>query len=431
MYTTAANSGTSGLLNFLVMGPPIGSMKRSPTTFFTNCALALLFALLPVFAHPAYAAKPQETVLHSFKGIPDGATPSSSLTSDGAGNIYGTTQYGGLACPQSQYGCGTVFELSPNGNGGWNETVLYRFTGGTDGAIPVAYVIFGNGGDLYGTTSSGGAYGYGVVFQLSHAGAGWSETVLYSFANAGDGASSSNGLVIDPAGNLYGTTFFGNGATGSGTVFKLSPSGGNWTEQVIYDYDDAIYGGFAGLVMDGAGNIYGTTFDTVYELSPNGGKWNANVIHTFAGAPGDGYLAEGTLVLDKAGNLYGTTFHGGALNNGTVYELSPGESGQWVERVLLSFPKINHPTYGGNQGGYYPWGGVVLDAKGNIYGTTNEGGTWGQGVVFELVNGKGGYKEKVLWQFSSDGGGSQGNLLIDSKGNLYGAGGGVVYEVTP
>ncbi len=345
------------------------------------------------------------------------AYPQSSLTFDGAGNLYGTTYGGGL------FGYGTVFELSPNGNGGWNETAIYSFTGGTDGANPTyCYMMFDGVGNLYGTAYGGGANGYGVVFELSPVGTSWTETVLYSFANTPDGANPVNGLIMDPAGNLYGKTFYGG--AGDGIVFELSPSGAMWTEQAIYAAETEAND--AGLTMDADGNIFGTTYSTVFELSPNGnGAWNPTVIHTFTGAPKDGWGAEGTPVLDQAGNIYGTTTSGGGENYGTVYELSPGKRGEWTEKILHTFTAKLVPGGGANGGS--PWAGIVFDGAGNIYGTTFDGGyldVWpgSTGTVFKLApSDKGGYLEKVLWSFWPPNGEiPYSSLILDSAGKLYG-----------
>jgi uncharacterized repeat protein (TIGR03803 family) len=392
--------------------------------FVTSGALTLtaLSALLLSAARPAQSST--EIVLYNFTGGSDGGAPTSRLTFDGTGNIYGTTQYGGL-------GFGTVFELSPNGKRGWNETVLYSFTGGADGAYPLySYVIFDSAGNLYGTTIDGGANGYGVAFELSPAGRSWTETVLYNFcshAGCADGANPVNGLIMDPAGNLYGTT---NGSVVEGTVFELSPSGGGWKEQVIYLVG---VNNVPGLTMDVDGNIFGTSTSTAFELSPNGnGGWTPMVIHTFAGGLKDGSLPEGAPVLDKRGNIYGATYSGGAKNNGTVYKLSHGKKG-WTEKIL-------HPFKGGTRDGANPYSGSVLDAAGDIYGTTSVGGKSNDGTVYELVApvGKGSYKEKLLWSFNAaDGYYPLGSLILDSAGNLYGtagggsSGAGVVFEVTP
>ena len=387
--------------------------------------ICLFLCLTTLAARPAQAQT--ETVLYNFcsaLSCADGIYPKSSLTSYG-GNYYGTTYTGGVN------GEGTVFELSPNGSGGWNETVLYNFSEGTDGANPLASVIFDSVGNLYGTMPHGGAYGYGVVFELSPVGASWTETVLYSFAGGADGAYPFVGVRMDPAGNLYGTTFGSN--FGTPTVFELSPSGGGWTKQVIYSV--ATSNG-AALTVDAAGNIFGVGYSTAFELSPNGnGGWNPTVIHTFTGSPKDGSDPNGTPVLDQAGNLYGTTSEGGTDDEGTVYKLSPGRKGKWTERILHSFK-------GETKDGGYPFGGIVFDAAGNMYGTTSEGGNYGnQGTVFKLVApvGRGSYREKVLWNFTqTDGGYPYCSLILDSAGNLYGTtyyggatGSGVVFEVTP
>lgn len=179
--------------------------------------------------------------------------------------------------------------------------------------------VFDSAGNLYGTTMEGGAYGFGVAFELSPQGSSWTEAVLHSFTAGSDGSNPEAGLLIDRAGNLYGTTL-------SGAVFELIPSGGGWTFQTIYQ---ASSGSESGLTMDGAGNLYGASIATVFKLSPNGnGGWNPDVIHTFAGAPKDGYWASGAPVLDAAGNLYGTTGYGGIKNDGTVYELIPITKGK-------------------------------------------------------------------------------------------------------
>jgi uncharacterized repeat protein (TIGR03803 family) len=279
-----------------------------------------------------------------------------------------------------------------------------------DGKIPVSSVIFDKVGNLYGTTSSGGMYGQGVVFELSPEGGSWTETVLHSFGGyLGDGISPRGDMIFDPAGNLYGTTAVG-GNPSPGTVFEMSPFGGGWTEQVIYN---ELYGCYAGLTMDAAGNIFGASFSTVFELSPNGnGGWTSIVLHTFTGAPEDGSSAYGTPALDQAGNLYGTTYAGGAKNRGTVYKLNAGE---WTEEILYSFK-------GGLKDGGNPFAGIVFDKAGNIYGTALSGGN-SIGTVFELVApvGAGSYKEKVLWGFNNtDGAFPYSSLTLDSARNLYG-----------
>ncbi len=388
----------------------------------------LLSVLLLVTAHPASAQT--ETVLYNFTPVSNGSNPQSGLTSDRVGNLYGMTWIGGDA------GAGTVYELSPNGSGGWTHTVLHSFCVApncSDGNTPTyAYLTFDSAGNLYGTTYWGGANGYGVVFELSPAGTSWAETVLYNFCSQSgctDGANPVGNVIMDQAGNLYGTTFCTinesqNPPTSNGGVFELSPSAGGWTEKIIYRIG-ANNCSYAGLAMDASGNIFGLTNSTVFELSPNGsGGWNPTVVHTFSG-PNDGSSPEGTIVFDQAGNLYGTTTAGGTKGYGTVYKLSPGMNGEWTETILYSF--------GGDHDGLTPWAGIAFDAAGNIYGTTVGGGEFGVGTVsprfggtvFELVApiGIGTYYEKLLWSFQSADLAAQqpySSVLLGSGGNLYG-----------
>ena len=392
--------------------------------------VAVLSALTLIAARPAQAQT--ETVLYNFNGGSDGYEPQSGLVSDGAGNFYGTTLLGGLGCPGNQYGCGVVFEISPNGSGGWNESMLHSFSGPPDGANPfLAPMICDKAGNLYGTTEFGGTYNYGAVFELSPAGTSWTLTVLYSFSSYYDGVHPAAGLIMDAAGNLYGIT---SEYESPGSVFELSPASDGWTYQVIYAVDT-----WGGLTADASGNIFGyTSSGTVFELSPNGNSgWNSAVIHTFAGAPNDGASPQGSPVLDQAGNLYGATYYGGVKNSGTVYKLirptRKWQKGIWQEVILHSF--------GSSKDGSNPYAGIVFDASGNIYGTTNGGGKLNDGTVFELAaqSGKGWYKEKVLWSFDgADGTWPRSTPVLDGAGNLYGTavlGGsynaGVVFQVTP
>jgi uncharacterized repeat protein (TIGR03803 family) len=356
-----------------------------------------------------------EQVLYNFAGSPDGSQPSSSLTMYN-GNFYGTTYSGGL-------GYGTVYELSPNGSGGWTETILYSFCQNqdcTDGQNPTySYVIFDNEGNLYGTAYSGGNYGYGVVFELTPtATAPWNETVLYNFANSPDAANPSNGLIMDSAGNLYGIAFAGGDTNGNGCVFELSPSGGTWTENVIYNINST----YAGLTLGPTGNIYGTTYGSVFQLTPNGaGGWTPTVLYTFNSADSatEGSNPVGTLVLDSSGNLYGTTEAGGTNNAGVVFKLTPQTTGDWKETLLFSFGGT--AQFGAN--GATPFAGIVFDSSGNIYGTTQAGGKYGDGTVYELVapaSGKGAYKEHVVFNFNGEDGAQPESSLIVSSGYLYG-----------
>jgi uncharacterized repeat protein (TIGR03803 family) len=338
------------------------------------------------------------------------------------------------------------------------EKVLYDFSGGSDGLNPLAGVVFDTVGNLYGTTPNGGINGRGNVFELAPGANGkWTEKVLYSFNSDGiDGNYPSGGLVFDTAGNLYGTTAAGGtasacGSNGCGTVFELTPAAnGKWTEKVLHSFDCNTEGcgPVAGLIFDKAGNLYGTTFyngahfaGTVFELTPgSNGQWTEKVLSNFDQA-GDQPAAG--LIFDKAGNLYGTTSGGGAHFAGTVFELAPGSNGQWTEKVLYNFANSSSD-------GASPYAGLIFDAAGNLYGTT-EGGGIGSGcppfglcgTIFELTPGSNGqWTEQVLHTFDSsgkDGWSPQAGLIFDKAGNLYGTTrqggvtvkGGTVFRLTP
>jgi uncharacterized repeat protein (TIGR03803 family) len=400
-------------------------IERSSASMRSALSLAAVCVML-LAARPALAQT--ETVLYNFCSLrgtcPDGASPESSLTSDGAGNFYGTTQNAGWT-----YGSyGNVFELSPNGNGGFNEITLHHFSGGADGAYPRSSLTFDSAGNLYGTASDGGMYGYGVVFQLSRVGSNWNETVLYDFTNAGDGGNPWTAVIMDQAENLYGATI-GGGPGGSGTVFELSPSGDGWTERVIYSLTDSALFPLetSGLTMDGDGNIFGAAGFSVFQLSSNGsGGWDSNVIYTF---PPRYYSIDSTPVVDKEGNIFGTIMNEYKKKAGTgqVYKLTRVNN-EWEAQILAA--------WGDGTG---PEGGVVLDPAGNVYGTTVGGGTNGEGTVFESVPKSQRYQKKVLWNFDGiDGETPLGGVILDGAGNLFGTtwmggtqGLGTAFEVTP
>jgi uncharacterized repeat protein (TIGR03803 family) len=314
----------------------------------------------------------EETVLHNFSGGTDGATPYGNLAIDKSGNLYGTTTAGGAS------GVGTVFEVS-----GSTETVLYSFSGGTDGADPVAGLIQDGTGNLYGTTSQGGANGNGTVFELAAPktkGDNWTESVLYSFGTGSDGSDPVGGLSFDSSGNLYGTTSAG-GAYGFGTVFQLVP-GASWTENILYNFQNANDGAvpYAGLVSDKAGNFYGAATEggangggTVFELTSSKGNWTFNVLYSEPGWGISGSFRN--VVLDASGNLYATTHCDGAYNSGTVYELTPS-GGTWTYTLLYTFT--------GGTDGLYSVSNLVLN-QGKLYGTTLYGGANGNGVVYEVT----------------------------------------------
>jgi len=341
-----------------------------------------------------------ESVLYTFTGGTDGGTPMSALIFDQAGNLYGTTQWGGSS--NCQYGCGVVFKLAPNGGGTWTESVLYSFTGGKDGSQPWASLIFDATGNLYGTTAGGGNpkcqklfSGCGVVFKLApNADGSWTESVLYRFAGGRDGSTPVSGLIFDQTGNLYSTTWFGGPysgctdwkGTGCGVVFKLTPtSDGGWKEKVLHRL--TAQEGFwpvAGLIFDQAGNLYGTAqhggaygYGSVFELSPSAnGGWKEKGLHSFTNEDGSNPVT-GSLIFDQAGSLFGTTGSGGAHGSGIAFKLTHGSRGRWTEHVLHSFT-------GGNDGGS-PLAGLIFDQAGNLYSTTVAGGSDGAGVVFEIT----------------------------------------------
>jgi uncharacterized repeat protein (TIGR03803 family) len=347
---------------------------------------------------------PSLSTLASFGFGPAGASPEAGLVMDGSGNLYGTAYAGGPS------NAGTVFEIA---HGSGTLSVLASFNG-TNGANPSGTMILDGSGNLYGTTVYGGASVFGTVFEVAH-GSG-TITTLASF-NATDGAHPRGALIMDSGGNLYGTTNQGGGS-GVGTVFEVAAGSGTITALASFDKTDGA-NPWAGLVMDGSGNLYGTTlgggangYGTVFELAAGSGT-----ITTLASFDKtDGANPYGALVLDGSGNLYGTANQGGSRGDGTVFELAQGSG---TITTLASFS-------GGN--GRYPVAGLVMDASGNLYGTATQGGASNAGTVFEVAKATG--TITALASFNgTDGANPQGGLLLDSSGNLYGttAGGGTGY----
>jgi uncharacterized repeat protein (TIGR03803 family) len=348
-----------------------------------------------------------ETVIYSFCpnriNCTDGSWPITDLVFDATGNLYGTTFYGGSnGCGNS--GCGVVFELSPS-NGSWTETVLYTFTGGSDGAKPFTGVVFDQQGNLYGTTASGGTgscnvfwSGCGTVFQLSSSPTGWTETVLHSFNGRTDGNTPSGKLIFDTRGNLYGTTA-GAAPTDPGTVFQLTKTQSGWKEKVLYRFAGQDDGNSpeADLVLGKNGSLYGTTryggngtcsvygytgCGTVFEVKHSQGTWTERVLHSFRGGSEGAYPAAG-LIFNNNGNLYGTTAEGGVTQNcgnagcGTVFKLTPN-SARWNETFLHKFGDTTGD-------GAFPLGDLIFDSLGNLYSTTQYGGAYNEGSVFEIA----------------------------------------------
>lgn len=305
-----------------------------------------------------------ESVLHSFgANATDGQSPFGGLIMDSAGNLYGTTEYGGANGQATGMGDGTVFKISASGT----ESVFYSFGAtATDGVDPMSGLIIDGFGNFYGTTYGGGTIGYGTVFKINASG---TESILYSFGvNASDGRGPSGGLIMDSAGNLYGTTFSG-GTIGNGTVFKIDPAG---AETILHSFGP---GGSDGawpegnLIMDSAGSLYGTTSGaaTVFKLSPgSGGTYTETILYFFPG----GEAPHAGLILDGAGNLYGTTDFGGVYEEGTVFKLTLDVGGTYMETIVNSFSASATD-------GQRLLGSLITDSAGNLYGTTAYGGTYG------------------------------------------------------
>ena len=381
-------------------------------------SLTLILAFLLVTAVTQSAQAQTFSVLYTFAGGADGAFPEAALIRDAAGNLYGTTVENGQTFCSSY--CGNVFKIDPSGK----ETTLHTFKGGSDGSFPyVAGVVRDAHGNLYGTTEFGGKGlgSFGVVYKLSKTDR---ETILHSFAeNARDGEAPQSGVILDSAGNIYGTTLQGDGVGcrgfGCGTVFRIDKTG----KETTIPFNETLWGP-ATLTRDAVGNLYGTTYlsggtgcggpgcGTVFKIDKTGKR---TLLHAFQGAP-DGLIPNGNVVLDRAGNLYGTTWKGGNTTAcppsgcGIVYKIDK----KGKETVLHRF-SIND--------GLAPQGGLVLDSKGNLYGTTFGGGAAcapsGCGTVYKID--KTG-KETVLYSFtgSADGRFPYAGLVRDKAGNLYG-----------
>lgn len=373
-------------------------------------------------APPAQKGDPwTETVLYVFQGNTsnDGATPAGGVLFDSAGNLYGTTAYGGTGKCRvlgGLMGCGTVYELSPPAQKGgpWTETVLYSFQGGKDADFPSGDLVFDAAGNLYGATLFGGGkgttcntiYGFcGTVFQLTppkKKGGAWKEKVLHHFAGGTDGGNPNGGLVFDSKGAIYGTTQIGGyeggncGSGGCGTVFKLSPptkEGGAWKEVMLRRFKPGTSGAaepLAGVNFGRGGNLYGTTAGggnsgsgTIFQLAPgSNGKWAETVLYHFRDDT-DGAHPLGGLVFDANGNLFGTASGGGSAGGGTLFRLRPEMGGSWGFAALYEF---NAPP-----DGFSPAAGLIFDKSGNMYSTTQYGGS-GQacgnyrcGTVFKVI----------------------------------------------
>ncbi len=381
-------------------------------------------------------------MIYAFHGN-DGASPIAGLTLDGAGNLYGTTSQGGSA------GAGVAFQLIHRGTG-WVLNPLHEFVGSPDGYSPYSRVVFGRDGRLYGTTNSGGIQntdycglptGCGTVFTLTPPPTvckttlcPWTEEVIHAFyGQPYDGSQPGyGGVAFDQNGNLYGTTWIG-GPTNSacpfdrscGVVYQMSPSQGGWTETIIYDFQPGAPSGsnpWSGLVVDNLGNLYGTTGSAVYELTPGGDGWSETTLKSGVGSTGG-------VILDQSDNLYGTS-------DSVAFELSPTGNG-WTYTPLY--------TYGQDQG-QIPINGLAMDTAGNLYGAGSQGGLYGYGAIFKLSPAGGQWTYLSLHDFTggSDGRYPYGQVILDANGNVYGTtlyggnvsdcpgnnGCGVVFEIT-
>jgi len=419
------------------------SRSRSP---IISAFVILVLGIMMAPAAPAQTF----SVLHTFTGGPDGGNPG-TVAVGGAGVLYGTASQGGMT--SCQFGCGVIFRLALE-NSAWILSPLYEFTGGTDGANPDDMVV-GPSGILYGMTSGGGS-GFGTVFQFRPPVSPcksvlcyWDETVIHTFAGPpNDGASPDlSRLIFDPAGNVYGTTDAG-GMANVGTAFELSQSGGGWDIAILHNFtsgnmDDGRHP-LGGMIFDAQGNLYGTLnaggtrdLGAVYELTPSNGNWTESILYYFGyGQIDNGDSPTGSLLMDESGNLYGTNTTGGQNGGGTVFELTP-DSGQWVLSVLSN--DFDNPPG--------PTSGVAMDASGNVYGVSMYDGAFNFGMVYKLTHSGGGWTMTDLHDFT---GGSDGALpldavVLDASGNLYGTtysggtttgcngniGCGVVWEITP
>ena len=408
-------------------------------------------ALLLMPAAPAMAGW-NHYLAHVFKG-PNGGNPVGGVISDAAGNLYGVTRSGGA------FGDGTVFMLRPPqaGKTRWSETVLHSFNHAVgDGANPASGLVLDSGGNLYGTTAAGGALLYGTAFKLAppaRPALGWTETILHSFSDTGsDGSYPASKLIIGAGGSLFGTTFQG-GASGYGTVFELTPPtqpSSAWTETVLHGFGGADGSGPIGtLAADNAGNLFGTTENggnanggTVFELQPPAAgqnAWTESVLVSFSYAAGNGVSPLSGVVLDSTGDLVGTTYAGGKHGAGAVFSIRPPAPGQtqWQETLLHSF------LYDAAHGSF-PATGVIFDAAGNLYGTTQSGGKFNSGTLYQLLppaTGKALWSETVLHSFggsAGDGPAPNGTVVPDAAGNIFGTtynggkfGYGTVFKISP
>jgi uncharacterized repeat protein (TIGR03803 family) len=396
---------------------------NSPSHSKFQKIIRTLFAIIAPLALLTSAASASSTqIIYSFAGGNDGEYLDTDLVIDHVGNLYGSSVQGG------DFGSGTVFQLAPSSSG-WTHTVLYSFTGGADGGEPYKGVTLDAQGNLYGTAVTGGSGscegGCGVVFKLTKSGSTWTQTVIHAFTGGNDGSGPGSGLTFDSHGNLYGMTPTG-GAYGLGVVYQLhAESGGEWELNILHAFtggDDGSSASAGRLIFDAAGNLYGVTTvggahgdGVVFEVTHLQGAWRLLPLYAFRDQP-DGALPYGGLIFDKNGNLYGTTYYAGANDVGTVYKLTPTNSA-WKENVLYSFK--------GGSDGSSPISTLVMDKADNLYGTTSDGGdSCTCGVIFKLANNSNGtWTETVPYRFpgAPGAGFAYNGMVAGPNGIFYGA----------
>jgi uncharacterized repeat protein (TIGR03803 family) len=399
--------------------------------------LALSVLAAASFGTSKHARAATTNVLYSFEGGADGEYTDTDLVRDEAGNLYGTSVQGGA------HASGTVWQLHPNGDGSWTHTVLYSFTGGSDGGEPYKGVTLDAAGNLYGTAVTGGGGvcegGCGVAYKLTKHHGTWTQTVIHQFSGSDDGQGPGARLTLDERGNVYGMAPTG-GINGFGTIYEMKPSKhGTYKFKVLHAFTGADgIGGSAGALVLHDGALYGAATaggangnGTIYRLSLNKmGRWKFKLLYSFLGEPDAGF-PYGGLTFDVLGNIYGTTYYAGAYDAGCVYQLSLHKAG-WKEKVLYSFR--------GGADGFGSIGNVNFDSAGNIYGTTSEGGADGDGVIFKLTRSGKTWTESVVHSFSGPPDGAYAyNGMINGDSNVFFGstvhGGeddeGAIYQFTP
>jgi uncharacterized repeat protein (TIGR03803 family) len=390
-----------------------------------------------------------ESPLYTFLGIPYLANPTASVIADANGDLYGTAGQGGLLSAQCPGSCGGVFELTPS-RSGYIESTLYTFQGKSDGGGPFANLYMDTKGVLYGTATYAGStncgiyYGCGTVFKLKPFRSSYAESTIYVFQGGTDGASPTGELIGDASGVLYGTTQQGGNSSNDGTVFELIPKGKGFKENVIYRFNTCVGSGSCdgsnpngGLYMDSSGALYGTAqyggnyqcplnnrCGTVFKLSPEGKRYRYETIYNFRGGS-DGANPQGySLIADARGDLYGATGLGGGATGpdcsdasivrgcGTVFKLTR-KGNRYTESVLYAFQ--------GKPDAAAPQAGVIADASGALYGTTQLGGTADGGTIYKLMPEGKHYQESLLYSFQGYGDGNAPRAgLIEQNGTLYG-----------